>query len=110
MTYACIALVLGLAVALYFVRHEIRRRVDAERMVKTLFDVDGWHADEAQDVVKGSATWKMVNAKEDAVSAPYFQRPMVVPKYYGREVMLALNQAERYGRNTAANSGTTPKQ
>lgn len=100
MIYVCIALAVGLAVALYFVRREKMRRTAAEVLVKTLFDVDGWHADEAQDVVKGSATWKQVSAEKDAVRAPYFERPMVVPRYYGREVMLALNQAERYGRNT----------
>lgn len=99
MTYVCIALALGLAVALYFVRREKMRRVDAERLVKTLFDVDGWHDPDGQDYVKGSAAWKNVDVYTDAVRAPYLHTPMVVRTGYGREVAAACNLAERYGRN-----------
>ena len=99
MTYVCIALVIGLAVALYFVRREKMRRTAAERMVKTLFDVDGWHDPKKQDYVKGSSEYKILDLDNDAVRAPYLHTPMVVPKGYGREVAAACNLAERYGRN-----------
>lgn len=102
MTYVCIALALGLAVALYFVRREKMRRTAAEVLVKTLFDVDGWHDPDGQDYVKGSATWKKVDVFNDAVRAPYLHTPFVVRVGFGREVASACNKAEQYGRTTGS--------
>ncbi len=114
MTYAIAAIaILALACIYLGVRLDraTKDRNRAQQRVMRLEMRHGWHHPDEADYIKGAASFAPDpdKAEFDWVRAPYLHSTMVVPRYSGREISSALNQAERYGRNTAANSGTTPK-
>lgn len=110
MTYAIAAIaILALACVYLGVRLDraTKDRNKAQQRVMRLEMKHGWHHPDEPDYIKGAASFAPDpdDARFDWVRAPYLHTTMVVPRYSGREISSALNQAERYGRNTAANSG-----